>query len=298
MKVFMALCSLASLSFSQTSLESVVRESSQLSQLPPRPATALGGRLFLDSISKLGSQKRELAMVKEILSGNVPQFLRTLQPVTYRYRDSKGRNYRLTTFVMPDYLAIGSDTDFVRVPLNLLSANTIAQKLNATLPTRKMSNSIYQQASLKLEPSPIQASPQMTSVSCYIQHNEAIKEQLDRFSIESRRLVAGHKKDVIYSRLLETETGAIAIFGWHKLSSHRAIQPLSTVHSAYYADYSHGIRLVNRQAILEVDQFEFQVDIHNILRQDQLSQLVSDEGGYSLNHQVAKIYSLGSQQQL
>jgi hypothetical protein len=39
----------------------------------------------------------------------------------------------------------------------------------------------------------------------------------------------------------------VAIYGWHR-SNGDPIQPLSTVHGEYYADYSHGIRLVSRTA--------------------------------------------------
>ena len=44
--------------------------------------------------------------------------------------------------------------------------------------------------------------------------------------------------------------GKIAIYGWHRLNG-APIQPLSTVHGACYADYSHGIRLVSETVLVD-----------------------------------------------
>jgi hypothetical protein len=57
-------------------------------------------------------------------------------------------------------------------------------------------------------------------------------------------LVSGHKKDVVISNRLLLKKDRIAIYGWHRPTG-APIQPLSTVHGAGYADYSHGIRMVS-----------------------------------------------------
>jgi hypothetical protein len=58
-------------------------------------------------------------------------------------------------------------------------------------------------------------------------------------------LTAGDKKDLVLTDRLLRAPGRVAIYGWHR-ASHDPIQPLSTVHGAGYADYSHGVRLVSR----------------------------------------------------
>ena len=63
-------------------------------------------------------------------------------------------------------------------------------------------------------------------------------------------LVSGHKKDVVLTNRLITHPGQIAIYGWHR-GIGEPIQPLSTVHGAGYADYSHGIRLVSQMAMID-----------------------------------------------
>jgi len=104
----------------------------------------MGGKFFAETVADLPPKAREAAIVQEILRGNIPDFLRTF--VTIKVGD--GVAYE----VMPDYLAIGTDADFVRMPMMPQSAAIIATAFGCTLPTRKMVNDIYAQAAIKLEP--------------------------------------------------------------------------------------------------------------------------------------------------
>ena len=45
---------------------------------------------------------------------------------------------RGTIEVMPDYLAVGSDDDFVRMPMRPQTAQQIADAFGCVLPTRKI----------------------------------------------------------------------------------------------------------------------------------------------------------------
>lgn len=47
-----------------------------------------------------------------------------------------------TIFVMPDYLSIGSDHDFLLIPMNLYTTVEIAAKTGFILPTKKMVDQI------------------------------------------------------------------------------------------------------------------------------------------------------------
>jgi hypothetical protein len=86
-------------------------------------------------------------------------------------------------------------------------------------------------------------------------------------------LASGHKKDVVLSRRLSAHEGKIAIYGWHRALG-SPIQPLSTVHAASYADYSHGIRLVSDIAFIEDEPHS----IRSILKDPELSKVLNDEG--------------------
>jgi hypothetical protein len=213
-------------------------------QLPARPRYALSGTQFLAQMNKLNGVQRERAIVQEVLRGNVPNFQRFLVPIEKTITQGKYRGQTLRYWVLPDYLAIGSDHDHVRVPLNLRSIKILASKLNLSLPTTKMVDEIYAKASIKLSPRPLPVRPDITSTRNIARHESIVRKQLTRVKPRPGLLIAGHKKDVVQSRRLLQKPRAIAIYGWHK-TRNKPIQPLSTVHSADYADYSHGVRLVS-----------------------------------------------------
>jgi hypothetical protein len=100
-----------------------------------------------------------------------------------------------------------------------------------------------------------------------------IEEQSRARGIPSGEMVSGHKKDVVITNLLADKPGRIAIYGWHRCEG-APIQPLSTVHGARYADYSHGIRLVSEMAILNGKLRS----IYSILEDPLLAKVLSDEG--------------------
>lgn len=56
---------------------------------------------------------------------------------------------------MPDYLAIGSNDDFVRIPMDPKTAQKIADQTGTSLPTTKMVDDIYKQADTRLTPQPL-----------------------------------------------------------------------------------------------------------------------------------------------
>ena len=92
---------------------------------------------------------------------------------------------------------------------------------------------------MKLAPSPLPPGPQMMSNDYYRRHHQAIEAQ----RTGRPGLIAGHKKDVVVTNRLVSRPDRVAIYGWHRRDG-RPIQPLSLVHEASYADYSHGIRFV------------------------------------------------------
>ena len=78
---------------------------------------------------------------------------------------------------------------------------------------------------------------------------------------------------MVISNQLLSRPGRVAIYGWHYLSG-RPIQPLSTVHENTYADYSHGVRLVD--ATVTVDGVD--MPLADVLQDAVLWRLLSDEG--------------------
>lgn len=149
----------------------------------------------------------------------------------------------MTVWVMSDYLAVGSNSDFLRVPLSYQSALKVLHRFHGVLPTKKLVDEIYQQAVLHVEPQPLPDGPSMSSVGYYLKHQRLIEAQ--RPPLFNDVLTSGQKKDIVLSnRLLEKEN-RIAIYGWHRTDG-KPIQPLSIVHKAEYEDYSHGVRFVSQ----------------------------------------------------
>ncbi|MDB6022219.1 MAG: hypothetical protein JWQ04_2076 [Pedosphaera sp.] len=248
--------------------------SSQTLSLPPRPADAPSGSAFAQSISSLDLTNREEKIYEQIARGNVPEFLRKLSPIQVQFvHDTKTNS--ATYFVTPDYLAIGSDDDYFLTPLSPITAQKIADLLHCSLPTRKTVDDIYSAAAVKLAPSPIPPSPAMATVPVFIQHNQTVREQRKQqlAGHPLGALVAGHKKDVVISNRLAEKSGRVAIYGWHKLDG-KPIQPLTIVHQDTYADYSHGIRLVQLSMLVDGAP----QTIPQVLANPGLATLLSDEG--------------------
>ena len=119
-----------------------------LANFPARPKNAAGGRAFLTKTSRMLPAQREEAIYAEIVSGNVPDHLRAMLPVTLKTVARDGSLVTGTAWVLPDYLAVGSDDDYVRVPINEFTATRLAARLGLALPTQKLVNTIYSQATV------------------------------------------------------------------------------------------------------------------------------------------------------
>ena len=241
--------------------------------IPERPSHSLTGSQFVDLVSKKDENQREQVISEQLLKGNLPDFLRQLKPVKLQQQSKSGQLLRATIFVTPDYLAIGSQADFIRVPMDYHTARMVATEFGFILPTRRVVDAIYDQSENHFTPQPLPPGPQMCSTGYYRRHNQKILQQRYSLGINLGELVSGHKKDVVITNRLKRKPGRIAIYGWHRPDG-KPIQPLSTVHGAGYADYSHGIRLVSEKVLIDGKLYS----AYDILKDPELAPLLSDEG--------------------
>jgi len=211
--------------------------------IPPREAAAPVGSEVARRAEHLSGLERDALLREELFAGNIPQFLRHAVPVSMTGGD-RAHPFELTLCVLPDYLAVGSDHDFLFVPLGLEAALAVAQRFGFELPTAHIVDAIYATASVKLAPLPLPPGDEMRSTAYLVHHTELIGEQRAALSAPLGELTAGDKKDLVLTSRLWTDPGKVAIYGWHRQVG-APIQPLSTVHGARYADYSHGVRLVS-----------------------------------------------------
>lgn len=247
-------------------------------QLKKRSVHALIGSEFSKSIrdTALNLAEREKIIYDEIKSGNIPDFYRKLVEIN----DTITSNNQLHTiryYVIPDFIAIGSNADYFYCPMKPQLAQKVAYLLKASLPTRKISDRIYQNAVVKMVPEPIPPSPQMITVPVFEKHNTLVNNQR-QLSVTAHplgALTAGNKKDVIISNKIYNEKGVlrVVIYGWHKPDG-KAIQPLYNGHSTIHVDYSHGIRFVQNKVWVDGKKS----DVKSILASYILHKLLSDEG--------------------
>ncbi|HYO07428.1 MAG TPA: hypothetical protein VER17_00520, partial [Tepidisphaeraceae bacterium] len=232
--------------------------------IPPRACGVLGGRRWLELHAASALEQREAAAIDAVKQGNVPQFLRKFVEVRVR-----AGGHECAYQVMPDCFAIGSDDDFVRMPLTPRTAMKIAAAMGCTLPTRKMVDDIHAVAAVRLEPKPM--TERRESPGTFIEHDVIIERQ--RAGRPLGELVAGHKKDVVISNRLKEKPNKVAIYGWHQRDG-KPIQPLYVGHAERYVDYSHGVRLVNQRCTVDGKE----TTIEAVLRDPELCKLLSDEG--------------------
>jgi len=237
--------------------------------LPPRPPDAPVASDFARSVEGLDLEVRDERIVSEVLAGNVPEWLRKLRPV--RVKGDNGTVVELR--VTPDYLAVGSASDYLSVPMAPRAAQRIADSLGMSLPTPTIVDAIWRHAALRLTPDPIPPSPAMTTVPVFLRHSAAVRAARREADVPAGSLVAGHKKDVVVCDALAANPGRVAIYGWHEPSG-EPIQPLYLGHTDDWVDYSHGIRLVSRTVLVDGEP----MDLWDALRRPALAPLLSREG--------------------
>ncbi|GHN02130.1 hypothetical protein WSM22_36190 [Cytophagales bacterium WSM2-2] len=219
--------------------------------IPGRTADAEPGSAFMKRVAPLSREEREVEIYKALAAGNMPEFLRKTVTLQAQFMDSAGRPHRVMYEVMPDYLAVGSDADYCRVPMNPHTAQQLASRYGASLITPKLSDHIYQMAEVKLDPffyKPVGNANE--TVEKFVAHNEQIEKQKGEAGAKNGQLIAGIKKDVVLSARIGNKPNKVVIYGWHKPDG-LPIQPVYGGHVDWYVDYSHGIRLMNNQVVVD-----------------------------------------------
>jgi hypothetical protein len=240
-------------------------------KIPQRQKSAMSGSEFAAKAEKLDAEQREELILHEICSGNFPDFMRNLVTITTTVMID-GKRIKAKYFVIPDYLLIGNDNDFIRVPMQPKTAQKIANKFGFFLSTPKICDDVYKSAKVKLEPQPLTVA--RDSFRTFAEHNEIIENQRR----QRKGLIAGIKKDVVITSALSQNGKAnrVAIYGWHKLDGN-PIQPVYTGHVDWYVDYSHGIRLVYQTILVDGKPMNYR----QVLSNSKLSALLCNDGDCS-----------------
>jgi hypothetical protein len=237
---------------------------------PPRPLEAPTGSAFAEQVKGLNLDAREAAIFAEISRGNFPDFERRFLEVPISATLSNGKQLAGTLEVMPDCLAVGSDADYLRMPMRPQTAQKIGDLFGCVIPTRKMIDAIDAAAAVRFTPAPL--TEDRESVAAFVLANSKTEAQrTDRQPLGE--LTCGAKKDIVLTPRIFERPERLAIYGW-RYPDGRVIQPLTTVHGDRYVDYSHGVRLVRDTLLIDGKR----APIKELLVDPTRCALVSDEG--------------------
>jgi len=199
------------------------------------------GSTFIQSVLNLPlSDQREEMIYQAAIGGSWIRW-----PMTLVLVQDKG--HEVGFVVADDYFAIGEPDDYVRVPMNPLTAQRIADRLGFMLPTARMVDLTWRGAPIKVEPHPMQQElgPKgiptgniilpggqkvgQPSTAGFAAHSAIVDAQFAPLGVGLR---AGHKKDVVLTNRLQgsatvTEVSGpahsvdasnqVAIYGWHRI---------------------------------------------------------------------------------
>ncbi|MEM6532686.1 MAG: peptidoglycan-binding protein [Myxococcota bacterium] len=227
-------------------------------QLLREAIPVLGGQDFLTLMETEPTDQEEL-IVQAVLAGNVPDHVRSLVPVTV------GRHgMEVTFYTLPDVISIGSNDDYVAIPMNRVSAERIAARLGMMLPTPQMVDDRWDQADYRFVPASLGGAA-TARISAYREHNAMLQREGTEGS-----LVGGMAK--VYVTDSESELGHIGYYGWMRANG-TPIQPSYDAHNRNYADYSHGALLSS--LFVHIDGVAYSV--HDLLRHPTMHRLISHE---------------------
>ena len=237
--------------------------------LPSRPLDAPTGSEFAKRVESMGREERELAIASEIRLGNVPDWARWLVPIEWDFQTKEATTAQAQAWVMSDVFAIGSNDDALRIPMSPRLACELGDAVGCSLLTKRMSDHVFAAAQIKLAPKPM--TERRDQIGTFVEHQGWIEQQLKGKSRDG--IVVGAKKDLIVSNVLSKKTHRVALYGWHYPNG-TPIQPVYAGHVDWYVDYSHGVRLVKNEVIVQQEK----MDYREALKSELWHVAFSDEG--------------------
>ncbi len=288
-KLFVTLCAFA-LCSATTAIASDVRYGSNgklhkasmpVPALADKPAATLAGGDFMRRADTTAFWTLEDIIVETVTAGQVPDALRHFRKITFTTPvvdsvEILRKKHKVEMWVLPDYVAIGTNDDFVRMPMGPLAAQRIADALDCTLPTPFLVDRIAEVSEGHVDIFPFRPLGNRNSQPIVFQDsNNAINAQFKAYGYHFGQFISGLKKDIVLTYKIMTQTEYernVAIYGWHHPDG-RAQQPLFVRHGNFYVDYSHGVRLIYNK--VKIDGVEY--NIREILQSPELYRLLSDE---------------------
>jgi hypothetical protein len=220
-------------------------------------------------------------IVDEVLSGNVPSVMRELRKVVFTTPvvdsvEILKRPHKVEMWILPDYISIGNDKDYVRMPMGPLAAQRIADTLGCILPTTYLVDRIAEASEGHIDIFPFRPLGGRNMMPIVFQDSDnAIKALYKAKGYKFGQFISGLKKEVVLTYKIQSREEMNkyeAIYGWCHPDG-KVQQPLFVRHGNFYVDYSHGIRLISRTVVIDGRK----CDAKEILESPKLYRLLSDE---------------------
>ncbi len=228
-----------------------------------------GSEIFKALSNNLGTEREDQIYTFAAL-GQIPTFLRQWVELPVQQGDLKG-----TVYVLPDFFCLGTDEDYLYVPMGALNAERVGALFGARLPTVKLVNDIYA-ASMKLQAEPWGPpyDGSMSWTSRWPKQTAKVRKQLEAREAPLGTLVEGHLKNVVVSNKMVARKGEmLSFYGWFRADG-KPIQGDSLAHGAGYCDYSHGVRYVLDEMVVEG---QYLMSLDEVLQHDDYYRLISTE---------------------
>lgn len=239
----------------------------------PVTTKQLTGSAFAKSIDGKKEDEREALIEAAFLNGQIPASLRRLVPVTLTAKID-GQPARAIVYVTRDYLAVGTDDDALRIPMWSATAQRVADRYGARLPTAKIVDAIEKAADVTVPFMKRTPGPAMETTAEMVAHDADI----DRVLAGRTGLVAGHKKDTVITNIRASARNQVAIYGG-RFETGARVQPLKTPHFHRFSDYSQGIRFVAPKVLVQKGEGAWEErDFDMLLADPKWSPLLSNEG--------------------
>lgn len=246
-----------------------------------KPVASVSGPDFMLRADTTDFWTLEDMIADAVLAGNMPNELKRFQKVVFKTPvvdsvEILRTPHTVEIFVLPDYVAVGNDDNFVRMPMGPLAAQRIADSLNCILPTTYLVDRIAEVSEGNIDIFPFRPLGNRNCNPIVFQDsNNAINAVMKAKGYKFGQFISGLKKDIVLTYKILTLPDMeknVAIYGWHHPDG-RTQQPLHVKHGNFYADYSHGVRLIYRTVIVDGKE----CDAREILESPALYRLLSDE---------------------
>jgi hypothetical protein len=199
---------------------------------------------------------------------------------SWQWVEITGHGHALRILVCPDCAALGPDDQPYRLSrMTPYGAQAYADRLDAILPSRKLLLDAQRASSpiipfIDVKAHGIPLSQIETPEAADLASDLAASAYSSRDLTPGDVLTVGYKKSIVTGPNLDGSR--VAICGG-VYSNGALVQPYATPHSSSYSDYSHGVTLVSRKAVLDGSPVDLRTDVFGSSDPNVVA-LVNDQG--------------------